>query len=369
MNPITYRPKNWNQVVGQARAVRLLQTILAHGKLLPRGFIFEGPYGVGKTSTAYLTARALMCSTPGTLGCGTCESCKVVDSEGLDGQNVMDFKEINAAQHSGVENSRLIAAPDGWGEAPPNIARRRVTLIDEAHRLSPSAWDVYLKPLEQEIDYSAYLFVTSEGTSIPLTIRSRCVRARFVKVSEENIFGLLMATAARENVPYETAALKTIAHRSEGAPRNAMEYFGRVASMGKVTMEFVNALIENTLENKCKMLWAALVTKDQKLASKLITDMTTSHTPAAIIDAMVLDYADAVREPSDDIHHAVREIYNNVPQATTFFLKWLAVPALPADAMQLFAYELMYLTPRKVTLPEPQPAPASQPVSAEELFS
>src|SRR5271157_2850928 len=221
MNPITYRPKNWNQVVGQDRAIRLLQTILAHGRLLPRGFIFEGSYGSGKTSTAYLTARALMCQTPGSLGCGTCQSCQVIDSQGIDGQDVMDFKEIDAAQNSGVEHARQIAAPDGWGEAPPSLARRRVTIIDEAHRLSPNAWDVYLKPLEQKTDYSTYIFVSSDGKAIPSTIRSRCTRVRFNRVAEEVIFGLLMATAARDKTPYDIEALKLIAQRSEGAPRIA----------------------------------------------------------------------------------------------------------------------------------------------------
>lgn len=381
MNPITYRPKAWNQVVGQDRAIRLLGAILAHGKLLPRGFVFEGSYGTGKTSTAYLTARALMCLTPGSLGCGHCESCQVVDAEGIDGQNVMDFKEINAAQHSGVENARLIAAPDGWGEAPPNIARRRVTLIDEAHRLSPNAWDVYLKPLEQEIDYSTYIFVTSEGQSIPQTIRSRCVRVRFVKVSEEAIFGLLMATAARDNVPYETAALKLIAHRSEGAPRNAMEYFGRVAAMGKMTVEFVEAVIDNTLENKCDALWLALVTKNQKVASNIAEDLVSANVPATIIETMCLGYSAAMRDPETATHHYIREIYSNVPMTTAFFLKWMGAGALPADAIHLFAYELMYLSPRVAKPPvstqvnsavpiqvNPVMEPTPPVVSAEELF-
>jgi len=314
-----------------------------------------------------------MCLTPGSLGCGTCESCKAIDSEGLEGQNVVDFKEIDAAQHSGVENARLIAAPEGWGEAPPNIAKRRVTLIEEAHRLSEAAWSVFLKPLEQEIDYSTYLFSTTEGLSIPQTVRSRCVRVRFVKVSEDNIFGLLVATAARENVPYETAALKLIAKRSEGSPRNAMEYFGRVASMGKINTEFVDALIENTLENKCNQLWATLVTKNQKLVSKIVADMVSTHTPASIVEAMVLDYADAVREPSNSIHAVIREIYSNVGATTAFFLKWLAVPQLPADAVQLFAYELMYLTPKVLKLPDAAliatQAVEARKESTEELFS
>ena len=358
MNPITYRPKTWNAVVGQDRAVRLLQVILTHGKLLPRGFIFEGPAGVGKTSTAYLTARALMCLTPGSLGCGTCASCKVVDSEGLDGQDVMDFKEVDGAKYSGVENARLIASPDGWGEMPPTIAQRRVTLIDEAHRLSGNAWDVFLKPLEQKIDYSVYIFASSEGTSIPLTVRSRCTRVRFVKLSEETAHGLLMATASREKVPFEVAALKLIAHRSEGNLRNAMEYFGRVATMGKITVETVEAVIDNTLEHMCEALWLALVTKNQKWMAKMVTDLVVSHTPKAIIEAMCLSYSAAVIAPETSVHQYVRETYNNIPATTTFFLKWMAVDTIPADAVQLFAYELMYLSPKTAKLSLPPEATA-----------
>jgi DNA polymerase III subunit gamma/tau len=349
VNPITYRPKTWNAVVGQDRAIRLLQAILAHGRLLPRGFIFEGSYGSGKTSTAYLAARALMCLTPGSLGCGTCASCQVIDSEGIDGQNVVDFKEIDAAQNSGVEHARQIAAPDGWGEAPPAIARRRVTIVDEAHRLSPNAWDVYLKPLEQATDYSTYIFVSSDGKAIPQTIRSRCTRVRFVKVGEELIFGLLMATAARDKVPYDIEALKLIAHRSDGSPRIAMGYFGSVATADKVTVDIVEAMVDDTLENKCGQLWVACCTKDQKKGTKIVEDLITSHEPKAVIESMVLTFSKAVREPNTELEHAIKDVYNNVGVMTTFFLKWLGAPALPADAAQLFAYELMFISPRTWT--------------------
>ncbi len=369
-NPITYRPKTWNQVVGQDRALRLLQTILTHGKMLPRGFIFEGSFGVGKTSTAYLTAKALMCLAPASLGCGTCPSCKAIDLEGIDGPDVMDFKEIDAAQHSGVDAARAIAAPDGWGEAPPNLARRRVTVIDEAHRLSPNAWDVYLKPLEAAIDYSAYIFVTNSGSSIPQTIRSRCVRVRFSRVGEDIIYGLLASAASRDIIPYETAALKLIAHRSDGAPRNAMEYLGRAAAMGRITVEVVDAMVEDTLENRCNRLWTALVAKDQCGAVAVMDELVEAAAPQAIIEALTLGYSAAVREPQTGLENAIRDVYNNVPVLTSFFLKWMGAPALPADAMKLFAYELMYISPRRIVPAKPAASVAdATPVSAEELFS
>ncbi|VVB53149.1 Replication factor C small subunit [uncultured archaeon] len=365
MNPITYRPKTWNQVVGQDRAIRLLQTLLSHGRLLPRGFIFEGSYGTGKTSTAYLTARALMCLTPGSTGCGTCASCQVIDSEGIEGQNVHDFKEIDAAQNSGVEQARLIAAPDGWGEAPPSIARRRVTVIDEAHRLSMNAWDVYLKPLEQSIDYSAYIFVTNESQSIPSTISSRCVRVRFGRVSEEDILGLLTATAARDKVPYETDALALIAHRSAGAPRVAMKYFGQVASTGRITVDFVEALVEDTLENKVLALWEAILTKNQKTMTAITQDITGTNTVAVLIEKLCTTYSQAIREPKTELDKAIRVCYHDVPATTSFFLKWMAVPALPADAALLFTFELM-MASNKVWN---KPTPKVETDAAEELFT
>jgi len=371
MNPVAaYRPKAWNQVVGQERAVHLLQAVLTYGRLIPRGFIFEGPYGVGKTTVAYLTARALMCLENHSIGCGRCASCKVVDSQGLDGANVTDFREIDAASTSGVEAARLIAAPEGWGEAPPALSRRRVTVIDEAQRLSTAAWDVYLKPLEQAKDYAVYIFSTTEGEKLPETVQSRCIRVRFGKVSEDDITGLLAAAASKENIPYETNALKLIAHRSDGAPRNAMTYFGQVAAMGHISVENVDTVIDATLENKCGELWLHVVAKKQAEASKAVSELAARFSPTAVVEQLCIMYSDAIREPDTPLHGIIRETYNDIGATTAFFLKWLAVPHIPPDAMQLFAYELMHMRERRALPPAP-PVPravAAPGMTTEELF-
>jgi len=158
LNLASQRPKTWNSVVGQDRAIRVLQAVLTTAKFIPRGFLLEGVYGVGKTTVAYLLARALMCTGEHPLGCkissGTlldmkiCPSCRTVDRDGID--NHPDFQEVDAGStkdgvaKSGVDAAREIIVT---AETLPVLGRRRVTMLDEAHMLTPDAWKVYLKPL------------------------------------------------------------------------------------------------------------------------------------------------------------------------------------------------------------------------------
>lgn len=367
MNPISRRPHTWSQVVGQVRAVRLLQSVLKYGKLIPRGFILSGPYGTGKTTTAYLMARGLMCLNSGSIGGDQCNSCKIIDSQGLEGPNVTDFREIDAASHSGVEATRQIASPEGFGEAPPALSRRRVTLIDEAQRLSSAAWDVYLKPLEQARDYSVYIFSTTNVEAVPETIRSRCIKVPFNKVAEADIVGLLTTTAVRESLRYELGALKLIAKRSDGAPRNAILSLAQVAALGTVSTENVELVVDTTLENKCGQIWVYAMEKNQAAAAKVAEDLGLHFNPNVVIEKLCTQYSDALRSPETKLQENIRENYADIVSTTTFFLKWLAVPHLPPDALQLFAYELMYL--RERIAPAARIIEKPKPVGAAEIFA
>ena len=171
MSLITQRPRHWNNVIGQDRALKVLRAILKSDRFLLRGFIFEGVRGVGKTSVAYLMARALMCTGPDPEGCGSCASCKTIDTQGIDAHP--DFMEVAAAAKSGVDAAREIVTT---AESMPVLGKRRVVMVDEAHALSPDAWKVYLKPLELVNNDAVYMYVSNKGTQIPDEIRGRCCR-------------------------------------------------------------------------------------------------------------------------------------------------------------------------------------------------
>jgi DNA polymerase III subunit gamma/tau len=357
MNLISYRPKYWNGVVGQEGAVKLLQSLLTLAKWIPRGFLFEGSYGVGKSTTALITARALLCMGTDPLGCGTCNSCQLIESEGIDAHP--DFRKVLAASKPGVQDHRDLLVET---ESLSVLSRRRVLLIDEAHRLSREAWDVYLEPLEKSDTNTVFMFVTNNSQSVPETIRSRCSRFRFGKVSEEIIFGLLAATAAQLGIPYNTDALRLIAKRSEGAPRNAMNYLGRVASMGTITSELVETVIDTTLETKCTQILQLVVEKKQVEAAQVMEELGNLYNPTVVLEALFGLYAKAVFEPETNEEKVIRAGLSDVPAYTTLFIKWSQAVRLPADALNLFLYELMFLKDTK-TYSAPIFAGATTPAS------
>src|SRR5271157_2682244 len=128
MNLFAQRPTEWNAVVGQPRAITVLQAILNNKHLMLRGFLFHGILGVGKTVTAYLLARALMCSGGEPLGgCGKCDSCVSIAENGIDGHP--DFMEVDAAMYSGVDKARELM--EQWGTQRPIMGKSRVIVLDE----------------------------------------------------------------------------------------------------------------------------------------------------------------------------------------------------------------------------------------------
>jgi DNA polymerase-3 subunit gamma/tau len=347
MSLISQRPKSWAGIIGQDRAVRVLQALLKTQKFLLRGFIFEGVKGVGKTTSAYIFARALMCRGLDPLGCGKCDSCVLIDTQGIDQHP--DFREVDAASHSGVEQARNILEA---GAALPILGRRRITMIDEAHCLSYEAWCTYLKPLEAADTDTVFIFVTNNSDKIPDTITSRCCRVRFAKVAADAVLGLLSAICAENHIMYEVEALKLIVNAFKGQIRDAVKTLDIVASMGNMTTTAVKDLIDTTLEDGSLRLFHFVLEKKQPEAVALGDELTRVFPPAKIIETMFSLYAKAVYTTDNPALNDVAQL-GDVPRMTTFFTKWTVAERLPSDVLPLFLYELFNIRDPRTFLTKP----------------
>ena len=377
---ITTRPRRWEEIVGQDRAVRELKSILRHGRFLPKVVILEGPHGTGKTSTGYVASRAMLCTGDDPLGCGKCPSCLVFD-EHADAHP--EFKEIDAASNSGVDAARRIVEE---AQELPSLGKTRVVMIDEAHRLSRDAWDVYLKPLEQLDLKCVFLFSTTDATKIPKTIKSRACRVQFNRVGFDVISGLLVALAARSGLDYEMDGLKLIARASKGHVRDALMLMDMVASLGKVTTELVRTAIDTSYEDQALNVLIHLGAGRLQGAIQALDEMARTKPPVQAVEAVFQAYGKAIF-PGDDLtpdelrrYNAVKACFSVPAPVTAVLLKWSSADRIPADALPLFAYELSAVsgaeppataTPAARSTPRPAPvaaAPAATPtVSTKDL--
>ncbi|MFQ3638579.1 MAG: DNA polymerase III subunit gamma/tau [Chloracidobacterium sp.] len=216
-----WRPRQFDDVVGQGAITRALQNALRTGRL-HHAYLFAGPRGVGKTTCARLLARALNCvAGPTPHPCGECPSCR----ETMSG-DALDVLEIDAASHTGVDNIReVILATVG---NRPARDRYRVFIIDEVHMLSTSAFNALLKTLEEPPAHVMFILATTELHKLPETILSRCQQYEFRTIGVEVIADRLERIAEAEKINISRAALIQIAHAGRGSLRDAQSAFDQV---------------------------------------------------------------------------------------------------------------------------------------------
>ena len=327
---ISSRPQAWNEIVGQKTVLTLLRQILANQRFMTKGFIFEGPYAVGKTSTAYLFSQALMCLGEGPLPCGECPSCKTE----LRNQSHPAFREVDAATYSGVAAMRELMERV---EEPPTLAlaKRRVVIIDEAHRLSPEAFDVFLKPLESSDMGVVFIFVTSEGSKIPLTIQSRCAHLRFGNVPTNDLTGMLMKRAEELKISYTLEGLRTVARHANGRPRDAIKNLGLVAAIGKVTPESTEAVLNYDAETVATTIVAALLKNDKATAVEAADLLSQQIGMPKLIEVL---FAFLSRDILTRGEFAPG--FAGPAAMNSFFLKWSGPNSLSYDIVPNFIYEL-----------------------------
>jgi DNA polymerase-3 subunit gamma/tau len=217
-----WRPGTFDEVVGQDHVVRILKNQIKTERI-SHAYLFCGPRGTGKTSTAKIFAKAINCTDPREGNpCGHCQVCNVIDSE-----NNMDVIEIDAASHTGVENIREIRDKVKY---PPSAGRYRVYIIDEVHMLSTSAFNAFLKTLEEPPEHIVFILATTEPHRLPSTILSRCQRHDFRRISLGVIMDRLRTIANSVGVEVDDQALETISRWSEGGMRDSISLLDQCMS-------------------------------------------------------------------------------------------------------------------------------------------
>jgi DNA polymerase III subunit gamma/tau len=209
-----YRPQSPQEVLGQDHVVRALTGSIAEGRLA-HAFLFCGPRGTGKTSTARILAKMVNCENgPTAEPCGTCEQCVAI----RDGHH-LDVFEIDAASHGGVEDARELRE-----KAPtaPAYGREKVYIIDEAQRLSREAFDALLKVFEEPPTGVRFVLATTEPHKMPATIVGRCQRFDFRRLTMDTLSDLLQRLAKEEGVTLSASAAATIARQAEGSARDSL---------------------------------------------------------------------------------------------------------------------------------------------------
>jgi len=277
-----WRPQRFEDVIGQRGTVETLRNAIETGRLA-QSFIFAGPRGVGKTTTARILARALNCvKGPTAEPCGTCDACQEI-AEGRD----VDVMEIDGATYTGVDAVReVIVEPLAIS---PMRDRYKVFIIDEVHRLSKNAFDALLKSIEEPPPYVKFMMATTALDSVPLTIQSRSQVFELKALSSSAIREQLAVVTKKEKVQIDDAALALVARSAEGSMRDALSALDQILAFtaDRVTAGDVSTVL-------------GLIGRD--LQFDIVEAVAREDAPAAF------DLAGAVVEAGFDLRIVCREL-------------------------------------------------------------
>ncbi len=373
-----WRPRTFADVVGQEEIVRALTNAVSADRLA-HAYLFSGPRGVGKTTTARLLAAAINCNTsdrPTATPCGTCASCLEV----LEGRS-LDTLEIDGATHGKVDQARDLIEIVSYA---PSRDRRKVFIIDEVHAISSAAFQALLKTLEEPPSHAVFILATTERHKIPATILSRCQRFDFRRLTDDEVAGRLVDIAGREGFEIvdggreakgkkpvvERAALAALAAAATGSLRDGLSLFDQAAvrSGSGVAVRDVEALLGTPDRTQLVVLLGAVLASNRIAVFKGCAELeaagaeprATLHDFTALVRGAVRLAADASAPPpaglSEEGAERIREFARTTPYATLLRLLSLLsesdgtlrrsdVPALAFEVLLLKLAELPRLIP------------------------
>ncbi|MCF6150156.1 MAG: DNA polymerase III subunit gamma/tau [Candidatus Kuenenia sp.] len=282
-----YRPQTFSDIVGQAPIVKTLGNAIRSDRVA-HAYLFAGPRGVGKTSTARILSKALNCiKGPTDTPCNVCDICRSI-SEGSD----IDVLEIDGASNRGIDEIRNIRQNVGFA---PSRARYRIYIIDEVHMLTREAFNALLKTLEEPPSHVKFIFATTAVNRLPETVQSRCQRFDFKNISVQGIEKHLSEICKTEGKEIEPAALHTIARSAKGGLRDSQSVLDQLLSFcnDKVTSADVNYVLGYIDEDKIHGMFECFVKRDPSGSLEIVDDiLNEGKTPMELIDQLLLRLRD-----------------------------------------------------------------------------
>ena len=230
-----YRPDSFGTLIGQDNIAQTLKNSILRGQLA-HAYLFCGPRGVGKTTTARIFAKMINCSNPSAdmEPCGVCESCQSF----AEGRSYC-IHELDAASNNGVEDIKTLM---DQVRIPPQVGKYSVYIIDEVHMLSQAAFNAFLKTLEEPPAHAIFILATTEKHKILPTILSRCQTYDFNRITVENIVRNLRMVAASEGVTIDDESLHVVAHKADGAMRDALTIFDQTVAFCGTDVKYQDVL-------------------------------------------------------------------------------------------------------------------------------
>jgi DNA polymerase-3 subunit gamma/tau len=284
---LKYRPKRFEEVVGQDAIIKTLINSLDNNRLA-HAYLFSGLRGAGKTSTARIFAKALQCDKgPTSNPCEVCENCVMANEN-----RHIDIIEMDAASNRKIEDIRELIEHTKY---KPSLGKYKIFIIDEVHMLTNEAFNALLKTLEEPPSYVKFIMATTDPLKLPATILSRVQHFRFNKVNEKIIENYLIKILTLENVEFENEALRLLIKAAKGSIRDSLTLLDQAIaySKGRVDTESVVEMLGIINPEIISKIFEAILKEDKQQVKKLVEEIK-EYDIEAIIDEVILYVKDAV---------------------------------------------------------------------------